>query len=82
MTVHKSQGSEFDRVLLVLPTHPSEVLTRELIYTAITRSRRKLEVWGNGEVLKWAISRRIDRNSGLRDALWPDLAAQGNVRMS
>ncbi len=80
MTVHKSQGSEFDRVLLVLPTHPSEVLTRELIYTGITRSRKKLEIWGNGDVLKWAISRRIDRNSGLRDALWPNLAAQGNVR--
>jgi exodeoxyribonuclease V alpha subunit len=71
MTVHKSQGSEFDRVLLILPTYFSEVLTRELVYTGITRARDHLEIWGNGEVLKWAIHRRIERNSGLREALWP-----------
>jgi len=71
MTVHKSQGSEFDRVLLILPPHPSEVLTRELIYTGITRARKRLEIWGNDEVIRWAISRRTERNSGLRDALWP-----------
>ena len=71
MTVHKSQGSEFDRVLLILPPYPSEVLTRELVYTGITRARMHLEIWGNDEVLKWALSRCIERNSGLRDSLWP-----------
>ena len=43
MTVHKSQGSEFDRVLLLLPPEPSRVVTRELLYTAITRARRRVE---------------------------------------
>jgi len=41
MTVHKSQGSEFDHVTLVLPEHPSPMLTRELVYTAITRARQR-----------------------------------------
>ncbi len=70
MTVHKSQGSEFDNVLLILPDRESPVLTRELIYTGITRAREQVEVWGTEEVLSMAISRRIQRMSGLRDALW------------
>jgi exodeoxyribonuclease V alpha subunit len=70
MTVHKSQGSEFDRILLVLPDRESPVLTRELIYTAITRAREGVEIWGREEVFRTAISRRIERMSGLRDALW------------
>jgi exodeoxyribonuclease V alpha subunit len=45
LTVHKSQGSEFDRVLLVLPDRDSPVLTRELLYTGITRARRSVELW-------------------------------------
>jgi exodeoxyribonuclease V alpha subunit len=70
MTVHKSQGSEFDRVLLFLPDRAVPVLTRELIYTGITRGKEKVEVWGSEEVFQEAISRRIERASGLRDALW------------
>ncbi len=69
MTVHKSQGSEFDRVLLLLPNQSSEVLTRELIYTGVTRARRQIQLWGNLEVFLESISKRISRNSGLRDAL-------------
>lgn len=70
MTVHKSQGSEFDRVALTLPAAVSPVLTRELVYTAITRARRQIVVYGTAEVLEEAVRRRIDRASGLREALW------------
>jgi len=69
MTVHKSQGSEFDRVLLVLPDRESPVLTRELIYTGISRARRRVELWGRENVFRNAVARRIERTSGLRDAL-------------
>jgi len=70
MTVHKSQGSEFDRVLLLLPDRESPVLTRELIYTGITRARESVEIWGSESVFRTAVSRCIERTSGLRDALW------------
>jgi exodeoxyribonuclease V alpha subunit len=70
MTVHKSQGSEFDRVLLLLPDRDSPVLTRELIYTAVTRARESVEIWGVEEVFREVLSRRIERRSGLREALW------------
>jgi exodeoxyribonuclease V alpha subunit len=69
-TVHKSQGSEFEKVLLLLPDIDSPVLTRELIYTAITRARGSVEVWGDEKIFRAAVSRRIERTSGLRDALW------------
>ena len=72
MTVHKSQGSEFDRVLLLLPDRDSPVLTRELVYTAVTRARQHVEIWGVMEVFREALSRRIERKSGLREALWGD----------
>jgi exodeoxyribonuclease V alpha subunit len=70
MTVHKSQGSEFDHVCLVFPDKDYPVLTRELVYTGITRARKSVLIWGNEDVLKAAVSRRIKRASGLRDALW------------
>jgi exodeoxyribonuclease V alpha subunit len=70
MTVHKSQGSEFEDVLLLLPDRPSAVLTRELVYTGITRARRRVEVWGRDEVFRGAVSRRTERVSGLREGLW------------
>lgn len=70
MTIHKSQGSEFDRVHVILPDTDSAVLTRELIYTAVTRARSSVTVWGQQEVLEKALSRRIVRRSGLREALW------------
>lgn len=70
MTVHKSQGSEFDRVVLVLPDRDSPVVTRELVYTAVTRARRSVAIWSARDVLATAIGRRVERSSGLRDALW------------
>jgi exodeoxyribonuclease V alpha subunit len=69
LSVHKSQGSEFGEVLLVLPTRPSPILTRELVYTAITRARRAVTIYGSPEVLRSAIEKRIARASGLRDRL-------------
>lgn len=70
MTVHKSQGSEFDDVLLILPEKDSEVLTKELIYTGITRARKSLEIWANPDILELASKRTSLRASGLRDMLW------------
>ncbi|MGA1868918.1 MAG: exodeoxyribonuclease V subunit alpha [bacterium] len=70
MTVHKSQGSEFRRVLLLLPDRDAKILTRELIYTGITRARENVEIWGRETVFIDAVSRRIKRQSGLRDTLW------------
>ncbi len=69
-TVHKSQGSEAESVLLVLPDEPSPVMTRELIYTGITRARSRVEIWGTASVFEAAVARRLQRSSGLRDALW------------
>jgi len=70
MTVHKSQGSEFDKVLLVLPDRDSQVLTRELIYTAVTRARKGVSIHGSEAVLRSALSRSTERLSGLSDTLW------------
>jgi exodeoxyribonuclease V alpha subunit len=70
MTVHKSQGSEFEEVLLTLPAKDSPVLSRELVYTALTRARKRITLFGSRGVLATAIHRRIERTSGLRDALW------------
>lgn len=69
LTVHKSQGSEFDEVVLVLPDRDSPLLTRELIYTAITRARRRVEIWGTLEIFAAALGRRIERSGGLPEAL-------------
>jgi exodeoxyribonuclease V alpha subunit len=69
MTVHKSQGSEFDRVLLILPDRESPVLNRELLYTGITRARLSVELWFEEKVFRAALDRRVTRTSGLRDAL-------------
>ena len=69
MTVHKSQGSEFDEVLLILPDYDVPLLTRELVYTGVTRAKHRVELWANETLLKLATRRRTERNTGLRDAL-------------
>lgn len=66
LTVHKSQGSEFDEVLLMLPAQPLRVLTRELIYTGVTRAARRVTVAGAGEVFVAGCAARTLRASGLR----------------
>lgn len=69
MTVHKSQGSEFDQVLLVLPEQASPVLNRALVYTAITRAKRHIAIRANREILAQAIAAQAERASGLRERL-------------
>lgn len=69
MTVHRSQGSEFNDTLLVLPDKDNRILTRELVYTGISRARQKLEIWSREDVLTMAIKRRLERKSGLRYSL-------------
>jgi exodeoxyribonuclease V alpha subunit len=72
MTIHKSQGSEFSHVVVSLPDSRSPILTRELLYTAVTRARDRLTVVGTEAALRAAIDRPLARASGLRERLWPD----------
>ena len=65
MTVHKAQGSEFDTVWLLLPARGNRVLSRELVYTGITRARRALHVAGSDAVIREALARHASRWSGL-----------------
>jgi exodeoxyribonuclease V alpha subunit len=66
MTVHQSQGSEFEQVLLVLPDRTSPILTRELIYTGMTRARQQLCVWAPAPALLYtACERQVLRSGGL-----------------
>jgi exodeoxyribonuclease V alpha subunit len=69
LTVHKSQGSEFDEVLLVLPVERSPVVTRELIYTGITRARRTVTIHGSGETFLEGCRMRVQRASALAEKL-------------
>jgi len=77
LSVHKSQGSEFEEVTFVLPERPSPVLTRELVYTAVTRARRKVTIVGSEAVLRQAIAARVERASGLAERLWGVLPGAG-----
>jgi exodeoxyribonuclease V alpha subunit len=70
LTVHKSQGSQFDAVAVVLPDPASPLLTRELLYTAVTRAQREVLVVGAEASVRRAVSRPIARATGLRDRLW------------
>ena len=65
MTVHKAQGSEFDEVWLQMPRQRTRVLSRELIYTALTRARREVHVCASADSLRQALAHRVERVSGL-----------------
>ncbi|MDO8826121.1 exodeoxyribonuclease V subunit alpha [Methylophaga sp.] len=69
MTVHKSQGSEFDHIALLLPEEDAAVLSRELVYTALTRARQSVQILSTQPVLKQAVQRRHQRESGLAKLL-------------
>jgi exodeoxyribonuclease V alpha subunit len=69
LTVHKSQGSEFDEVLLVLPAEHSPVVTRELIYTGVTRARQTVTVHASRATFLEGCSRRVQRASALSEKL-------------
>jgi exodeoxyribonuclease V alpha subunit len=70
MTIHKSQGSQFDTAAVVLPDPGSRILTRELLYTAVTRARERLILVGTEEIVRAAVGRPVARASGLRERLW------------
>ncbi len=75
LTVHKSQGSEYQRIVLALPENDSPVLTRELLYTGLSRARRQIWLVAGERILDLTVNRRIDRVSGLKAAL--ERLAQG-----
>jgi exodeoxyribonuclease V alpha subunit len=70
MSVHKSQGSEFDVIDLVLGDVTSRLMTRELLYTGVTRARLRLNIHASENVLRDAVERRVARDSGLGEMLW------------
>ena len=70
MTIHKSQGSEFRRVIVTLPPPPSPILTRELLYTAVTRAKEHVTLVATGSSLRAAITCPVSRASGLGPKLW------------
>jgi exodeoxyribonuclease V alpha subunit len=70
MTVHKSQGSQFAAAAVLLPDPTSQILTRELLYTAVTRARERLILVGTEEAVRAAVARPVARASGLRWRLW------------
>ena len=65
MTVHKAQGSELDRALFVLPWDPIPLMTREIVYTAVSRARKVVGIVGPRSVLEHGVTRRLLRRSGL-----------------
>jgi exodeoxyribonuclease V alpha subunit len=69
LTVHKSQGSEFDTVLLLVPHGDNPVVSRNLLYTAITRAKSRCVIWGSEAALRQAITRKPLRASGLWERL-------------
>lgn len=70
MTIHKSQGSQFGEVVVVLPDESSPILTRELLYTAVTRAQRHVTLVGTEASIRAAVDRPVSRASGLRERLW------------
>ena len=70
LTVHKSQGSEFKHTMLMLPAHSNPVLTKELLYTGITRARQCFSlIYADEQVLEQAMTRQVIRASGLSNRL-------------
>jgi exodeoxyribonuclease V alpha subunit len=69
MTVHKAQGSEFGRVLMVLPAESSRIMSRELVYTGVTRAMSAVEIWGAEASFCEAVRRRLVRASALAERL-------------
>ena len=70
MTIHKSQGSQYRHVIVVLPARPSPIVTRELLYTGLTRASDHATVVGPAEVIRVAVATRVQRASGLGEKLW------------
>jgi exodeoxyribonuclease V alpha subunit len=69
LTVHKSQGSEYQQVVFIIPPGETPLLSRELIYTAISRSRKSVEIWGDEQSFKNGVLKQTQRTSGILDYL-------------
>ena len=86
VTVHRAQGSEYDEVAVALGPAESRIATRELLYTAVTRARRRVVVYGSEESVAAAVERATERSSGLREALrvgrGPFRAGTRNARLN
>lgn len=67
LTIHKSQGSEYQRVIVSLPERPNRILSRELLYTAVTRAKESVVVIGSKDVIAAALARGVERVSGLAE---------------
>ena len=65
MTIHKSQGSEFDRVMLVLPDKPMPILSRELLYTGVTRAKNQVDIATTESIFNFTVNQQVVRNSGI-----------------
>ena len=70
ITVHRSQGSEFKKVVFILPSGKTAMPGRELLYTAVTRAREAITIWGTWEDLRACVENRTRRDSGLSMRLW------------
>lgn len=68
-TVHKSQGSEFENVYVIIDSFSERILTKEILYTAVTRAKKKIIIYSDEDTLETAMSRNVYRNSGIRDAM-------------
>ena len=73
--MHKAQGSELDTAALILPDTDMPLLSRELVYTAVTRVRRSITVVGRRELLDRAVARPLERSSGLAERIAAVLAS-------
>jgi exodeoxyribonuclease V alpha subunit len=82
MTAHRAQGSEFEDVVVLLPDASSRVLTREMLYTAVTRARRKVTVVGTEASVREAVARPVARASGLAARLWGPPASHARVHVA
>jgi len=76
VTIHKSQGSEFDSVLIIVPEKLSPVVTRQLLYTGVTRARKKAIIVGSLDVIKEAMSLTLDHTSPVVDLLEQQLGSK------
>ena len=76
ITIHKSQGSEFDSVLMVIPDRFSPVVTRQLLYTGVTRAKKKVILIGNLDIMKAAIRMNTKRHSGIQESLGKKLESK------
>lgn len=70
ITIHKSQGSEYDHIVVMLSNSTNRLLSREILYTAVTRARKSVLIIASNEIIKETVEKRILRNSGLSKKIW------------